>query len=257
MALSTMRLLFYYCGRADQDSGETNVSSQRASQDLGIRKDHVDEHDRKLIRERFIRITKDENGGRVVYLLSPWQPRAKRNGYPAQKIDKKVTSQDLGRVKEAASQVQGSPLDESPNLGQIPQNLGKSPQVLGEIPQNLGAHIRNNQLIEPEREASAVDDLADTLCTLYQIPDSAGWRLKDKFQSLAIELHGLGAKSPDVRNFYSSRQKKPGVEFFASDFVTWRASQNGGHVNGAGNSHQPPVVTAPADYRKPRHKGAE
>jgi hypothetical protein len=75
---------------------------------------------------------------------------------------------------------------------------------------------------------SAINELADTLCELYQIPDGAGWRLKGKFQSLAIELHGLGATPAEVRGFYASRQKKPGVEFFAGDFVTWRASQSGG-----------------------------
>jgi len=102
---------------------------------------------------------------------------------------------------------------------------------------------RHEPSIEPsEREEaspalSAINELASVLCSLYQIPDNAGWRLKDKFQALAVELHGLGATAADVRSFYASRQKKPGVEYFAGDFVPWRASQNGDAV-GARTAHR-------------------
>jgi hypothetical protein len=113
--------------------------------------------------------------------------------------------------------------------------------------------------IEPEREQDslplpAIDELASTLCSLYQIPDSAGWKLRDKFQYLAIELNGVGATPAEVRAFYSSRVKKPGVEFFAGDFVTWRASQQGGASVANVQSSRPPVVVAPADWgkRQPR-----
>jgi hypothetical protein len=174
IAPSAVRLLFYYCGRADHDTGETNVSAQRASQDLGIRRDHIDENDRKLVREGFIKIVKDENGGRVVWLLAPWQPRAERNGQPAQRPAKKATSQDLGKTEEAQPQNLGSPLNSSsetnessqnlgtdlkdfPDVGKpLPQNLGRSTQVLGKSPQNLGAHIGItspcNQPMEPAQE---------------------------------------------------------------------------------------------------------
>jgi hypothetical protein len=186
IAPSAVRLLFYYCGRANQDTGETNVSPQRASQDLGIRKDHVDEHDRKLVREALILILKDENGGRIVRLLPPWCPRAERNGYPAQMPTKKTTSQDLGDTADTSTQNLGSPLDGSPKLGQIPQNLGESPQVLGEVtqnlgesPQNLGGHIRNNQPmnhlidqpIEPASCADAQPGVVDQVETQISLPD--------------------------------------------------------------------------------------
>ncbi|HEU0173989.1 MAG TPA: hypothetical protein VFV58_06975 [Blastocatellia bacterium] len=121
-------------------------------------------------------------------------------------------------------------------------------------------HVRNNpSCIPSEREQDslplpAIDELANTLCSLYQIPDSAGWRLRDKFQYLAIELNGVGATPAEVRAFYSSRVKKPGVEFFAGDFVTWRASQQGGASVANVQSSRPPVVVAPADWgkRQPR-----
>jgi hypothetical protein len=97
---------------------------------------------------------------------------------------------------------------------------------------------RHEPSIEPsEREEdsatlSAINELASALCKLYKVPDGAGWRLKDKLQSLAIELHGLEATPAEVGSFYESRHKKPGLEFFAGDFITWRASQNGAPVGG-------------------------
>ena len=97
---------------------------------------------------------------------------------------------------------------------------------------------RHEPSMEPsEREESspalsAIDEIAIALFSLYGITDDAGWRLKDKFQSLAMELHGVGATPDEVRSFYASRHKKPGVEFFAGDFVTWRASQNAGPAVG-------------------------
>jgi hypothetical protein len=115
--------------------------------------------------------------------------------------------------------------------------------------------------IEPsEREEdsavlSAINEIANTLCSLYRIPETAGWRLKDKFQYLAIELHGLGATPAEVRAFYTSRQKKPGTEFFAGDFVSWRASQGGESSGGVNVSNRPPLVTAPPDWGRKRPNG--
>jgi hypothetical protein len=83
---------------------------------------------------------------------------------------------------------------------------------------------------EDSAALSAINEIASALCSSYQIPDNAGWRLKDKFQALAIELHALGATAAEVQAFYASRHKKPGVEFFAGDFVTWRASQGASPV---------------------------
>jgi hypothetical protein len=115
--------------------------------------------------------------------------------------------------------------------------------------------------IEPsEREEdppalSGIDELADTLCSLYQIPDGVGWRLRDKFQSLAVELHGLGARPVEVRTFYSSRHKKPGVEFFAGDFVTWRASQQGSVAGDSPAPSRPPLAVAPDEWRRKSQNG--
>ena len=156
IAPSAVRLLFYYCGRADHDTGETNVSTRRASQDLGIRKDHIDEHDRKLVRKGLIRIERTDDERRVIHMLSPWQSRARRT---EQKTAGKATSQDLGKSVEVVTQKPGSPLDEFPKLGENPQNLGEVTQNLGKSSQNLGTHIRNNQLmnqpIEPTVGAGA------------------------------------------------------------------------------------------------------
>jgi hypothetical protein len=158
-------VLFYYCARANQDTGETNVSPQKVSQDLGIRKDHVDEHDRKLSRLGLITISNDEYGGRIVILNAPWKPRAERQ----QRTEKKVGSQVLGKklkLIKADSQNLGSPVVTPPNLGESAQNLGTDlkdfpelgkplPQNLGENPQNLGLHIRNNQPINQHKNTGA------------------------------------------------------------------------------------------------------
>lgn len=155
MSPTTRDLLIYYCMRANQVNGQTNVSAQRASQDLDIRKDHVDEHDRKLARMGLIEIQKDENGGRIVQLCAPWQSSEHRKRKPLQIVEKPASSQDLGESTQdlgSDSQNLGSPLNESPKFGGITQDLGGPSQNLGEVTQNLGkssqnlgAHIRNNQ----------------------------------------------------------------------------------------------------------------
>lgn len=154
IALSAQQVLFYYCARANQDTGETIVSVERTSQDLGIRKDHINEHDRKLVREGYIRIAVADNGGRMVQMLAPWLPRGERG----QRVEKADTSQNLGELTQnlgGNAQDLGSPLNSSPKLGEIPQNLGKSAQNLGNFTQDLGAHIgitsSCNQPMGPER----------------------------------------------------------------------------------------------------------
>src|SRR5262245_57816803 len=146
LAPSAVRLLFYYCARADQDTGETNVSAERSSQDLGIRKDHIDEHDRKLVRDGYIAIAKNEYGGRIIHMLSPWTPRSERSGHLRQASGGKDTSQVLGNNLEQskdATQSLGSALDSFPKLGETPQNLGKSPKTWGVVSQNLGESSQN------------------------------------------------------------------------------------------------------------------
>lgn len=157
------------------------------------------------------------------------------------------------KTVEADSAVEGRTVEadstEQSNLAQRTVELGAATVEPGAATVEPGANShdkerardmnRHEPSMEPsEREAdspalSAINELASVLFVLYQIPDNAGWRLKDKFQSLAIELHGLGATSADVRGFYASRHKKPGVEFFAGDFVTWRASQSGAPAGGS------------------------
>jgi hypothetical protein len=124
--------------------------------------------------------------------------------------------------KEASSSTEGEH-DRLPKAN-INRNTETTAEITTEITAESGAD---------SPALTAIDELASLLCSLYQIPDNAGWRLKDKFQALAMELHGLEATPADVRDFYASRHKKPGVEFFAGDFVTWRASQNGAPAGGS------------------------
>jgi hypothetical protein len=156
-------LLLYYCSRADQDEGTTTVSVERTAKDLSIRKDHVNEADRRLVRHGFISLDFNEEGGRVITLRHPWQSRTDRKQPRVNKTTSQVLGENLEHP-EAATQNLGSPLNSHPSFGEITQNLGESTQNLGDFTlnlgkstQNLGAHIRNNQLInqliEPEEEA--------------------------------------------------------------------------------------------------------
>jgi hypothetical protein len=152
-----------------------------------------------------------------------------------------------------------SKLDASDNYKQDPPAAGKldrpdtdklkCPTQANYIGTETTTEITTETTAEREDDSpalSAIDDLANTLFSLYQIPDNAGWRLRDLFQSLAMELHGLGATPAEVRDFYASRAKKPGVEFFARDFVPWRASQTGGAAGSGVRSAQRQQASARA-----------
>lgn len=91
------------------------------------------------------------------------------------------------------------------------------------------------------QQAAEIDQIADLLCELHGVSDKSGHRLKDKFQSLAIDLHGVDATIERVRAFWEHRRVKPQVHVFVQDFVSWRAGQKG-NFNGIGkNGNNKPV----------------
>lgn len=143
IAPTTRDILFYYCARADNESGETTVSVERVHQDLKIRKDHVDEHDRKLVREGFISIAKNENGGRIVRMQGAWTPQSDRRAKVGQVVVLETASQVLGEKQAPPPQNLGSPLSASPSFGNPSPKLGESSQNLGEVTQNLGKSSQN------------------------------------------------------------------------------------------------------------------
>lgn len=197
MSPTTRDLLIYYCMRAHQSTGQTNVSVQKTSQDLELRKDHVDEHDRKLARGGYIKIEKDENGGRIVQLCGPWQSSEQRKKKSVQLVEKKDSSQELGKPSQdlgAAPQDSGSPLNSSPRFGENPQdlgnatqNLGESTQNLGKTSQNLGAHIRNNQPMNQPMNQPAAERVRATATTA---PAAAEDRDGDCFSPVTLEGQG-------------------------------------------------------------------
>jgi len=103
------------------------------------------------------------------------------------------------------------------------------------------SHIRKNRQEPSEREC---DSLADLLRELYDVKDTAGWELNDRFQSIALQLAGLSATGEQVRAFWNYRTKKPALNYFAGDFTTWRASQTPATVA----KSSAPTMKAPADY---------
>ena len=95
------------------------------------------------------------------------------------------------------------------------------------------SHIRNNRH-EPSEERESVTEIADSLssllCELHGISEKSGWQMRDRFQSLAIELTGLNATIEQVKAFWASRTKsKPALNYFAGDFTTWRAGKYTGN----------------------------
>lgn len=81
------------------------------------------------------------------------------------------------------------------------------------------------------QQAVEIDRIADVLFALYGIARSGGWRLEGKFRSTAIELHGQSATESQIQGFWNYRTTKPRIEYFAGDFIAWRAN---GSVNGLG-----------------------
>jgi hypothetical protein len=139
-----------------------------------------------------------------------------------------VGAQDrLPERNKPASGKEASPSTEGEHDRLPKADINRNTETTAETTTEITAESENSAAL------SAVDDLAKVLCDSYQVPDAAGWRLKDKLQALAMDLYGLGATPDDVRTFYDSRHRKPGIEFFAGDFVTWRASQNGVSAGGA------------------------
>lgn len=77
-----------------------------------------------------------------------------------------------------------------------------------------------------ENTTGRVDSLSALLCELHGIGERSGWQMRDRFQSLAIELTGLNATIEQVKAFWASRTKsKPALNYFAGDFTTWRAGK--------------------------------
>jgi hypothetical protein len=104
------------------------------------------------------------------------------------------------------------------------------------------ARINRHEPSEREKEPAqtqSADSLSDLLCTLHGVTEKAGWQLQAKFQSLAIQLDGIGATAKQVTSFWDSRQKKPSLNYFVADFATWRASQNGTTKTAAPTAYKP------------------
>lgn len=131
-------------------------------------------------------------------------------------------------------------------------------RVRGSKPESQGVSTREsgggsvvytkNTNEEYKRERETCDSLASLLCELYAVPENAGWHMRDKLQSLAIQLDGLNAKPAEVRAFWEYRSKKPALNYFAGDFTTWRASQPSAKTASGKSSAQ--TIQAPADYAR-------
>lgn len=75
---------------------------------------------------------------------------------------------------------------------------------------------------QPPQQAE-IDALSDRLRQIYKITGAAGWKLDGTVSSLAIELHAMSATPAEVESFWNYRTKKPAPQYFAQDFLAWRA----------------------------------
>lgn len=236
---SARDLLFYYCARADQDTGSTTVSSERTSRDLGIRKDHVDEYDRKLVREGLISVEKSPEG-RSITLKDAWQPRSSRNG---------LKSSQPKAIKDTSQVLVKTPQ----NLGKSPQNSGNPPETWEDLPktwvespQNLGLHIRNNQPMEPahgtsqrsespsesEKPILSPPSVSDIQQVTRLIVDATGEMpvngRKLKIEQTAIQVcQAAGSGSVTAMTDYIADQgdKVIKLNFLGPDFCSWYAAR--------------------------------
>lgn len=68
-----------------------------------------------------------------------------------------------------------------------------------------------------------IQSLKTQLQTLYNL-NGASWQLDGQLSTLAIELHALKATAADLQAFWAYRRKKPALQYFHQDFLSWRAT---------------------------------
>jgi hypothetical protein len=89
---------------------------------------------------------------------------------------------------------------------------------------------REHQPTTPQAPPStAIAALSALLLSLHGISDKSGWQLQGQFQSIAIQLDGIGATAEQFKSFWDCRPNKPPMKFIVGDFMTWRTNQNGKH----------------------------
>ncbi|MBL8186559.1 MAG: hypothetical protein JNK38_01055 [Acidobacteria bacterium] len=161
-----------------------------------------------------------------------------------------VRDENLRAVRQAAGKMGGNPAllkqKETTGVKQkettgVKQNLtpSSSSSSAFSITQTAGAHeapFSPEFSPDAEQQTAAIDEIAKLLCDLHEIQDGSGWLLRDKFQGLAAELHGVQANTQTIRAFWSHRRVKPQIQYFVQDFIAWRAGQkgnpNGSNKNG-------------------------
>jgi len=108
-----------------------------------------------------------------------------------------------------------------------PQTIANNCKQLrpySETETNSETETETETLDESQRAAETkLNALKAEIRSCYALTDSSGWKLDGQLESLAIELHGMNATPEEVQAFWHYRKKKPALQYFAQDFLAWRA----------------------------------
>lgn len=102
----------------------------------------------------------------------------------------------------------------------------------------------------PQSQPSpAIAALSALLLSLHGISDKGGWQLQGQFQSIAIQLEGIGATAEQFQAFWDSKERKSAVNWIIRDFTSWRATETAKKgTNGTNSAKLSPGVAALAKY---------
>lgn len=97
------------------------------------------------------------------------------------------------------------------------------------IPKSLSGKLQ--AVAAAEKTTEEIEALTCQLISFYGVNGSSGWQLQGKYQSAAIELHGQQATTEQITAFWRYRKKKPAIQYFVTDFLSWRASADADRKN--------------------------
>lgn len=159
----------------------------------------------------------------------------------------KKTQAQPSEPKPPSSTAQ-APLDEAQAIQTDKQTDKQNKQTAAAARAEFSEHS------PPGDAAAAIEAISDLLKEFYQITNKSGWGMVGKLQSLAIELSGVEADVPTLRAFWAHRRKPPQIQYFAGDFVSWRAGQNGSTAQKTDASAQIAQIEADLQKRKERRE---
>lgn len=228
-------VLLALADHADHEGNNVRPGNDLLVAKTGLSQQTISTKITKFIELGILEPTKDGRGRGVVREFSIEPERAERKPYFIEREERKL--QAVRTYRKPESYKQGVP-NEAKRYNLTEEKVQPDSE---KVQFDAIAYKEENRHEPSEREC---DSLADLLRELYDVKDTAGWELNDRFQSIALQLAGLSATVEQVRAFWNYRTKKPALNYFAGDFTTWRASQTPATVA----KSSAPTMKAPPEY---------